>query len=92
LYIWAGFSTTLVAVLNGVEDGNLQEAASWIATALAAIVSLCSGILSLTSAEGHINKIEIAQAKIKSEILRFRMRVGKYSVSAQEKIRGRRNE
>jgi hypothetical protein len=41
---------------------------------LAAIVSLCSGILSLISADSHINKIEL-QAKIESEILRFRMRV-----------------
>jgi hypothetical protein len=56
--------------------------------ALAAIVSLCSGILSLTSADTHINKIEIAQAKIENEILRFRMRVGKYSVNAQERSVG----
>jgi hypothetical protein len=52
---------------------------------LAVTVSLCSGILSLVSADSHINKIEIAQAKIESEILRFRMRVGKYSVSARER-------
>jgi hypothetical protein len=41
--------------------------------------------LSLTSADSHINKIEVAQAKIENEILRFRMRVGKYSVSAKER-------
>jgi hypothetical protein len=81
LYIAAGFSTTLFAVLGG----DLQKATPWIAMALAAIVSLCSGILSLTSADSHIYKIEIAQAKIENEILRFRMRVGKYSVSAQER-------
>jgi hypothetical protein len=52
---------------------------------LAAIVSLSSSILSLTSADNHINKIEAAQAKITSEILRFRMRVGKYSVNPHEK-------
>jgi hypothetical protein len=85
LYICAGFSTTLVAVLDGEEGGLLQKFTPWIAMALAAIVSLCSGILSLISADSHINKIEIAQAKIENEILRFRMRVGKYSVSAQER-------
>jgi hypothetical protein len=85
LYIWAGFSTTLVAVIDGEDDGYLQKATPWIAMALAAIVSLCSGILSLISADSHINQIEIAQAKIESEILRFRMRVGKYSLSAQER-------
>jgi hypothetical protein len=63
----------------------LQENISWIAMTLAAIVSTCSAILSLISADSHINKIEIAQAKIESEILRFRMRVGKYSVSARER-------
>jgi hypothetical protein len=76
LYIFAGFSTTVVSVLDQTP---------WFAMALAAIVSLCSGILSLTSADSHINKIGIAQAKIENEILRFRMRVGKYSVSARER-------
>jgi hypothetical protein len=85
LYIWAGFSTTLVAILNGLEDGDWRDATPWIAMALALIVSLCSGILSLISADSHIHQIEIAQAKIANEILRFRMRVGKYSVSAQER-------
>jgi hypothetical protein len=92
LYILAGFFTTLVAILNGEEniDGEENESVSeaphrWSTMALALIVSLCSGILSLTSAHSHINQIEIAQAKIENEILRFRMRVGKYSVSAQER-------
>jgi hypothetical protein len=62
-----------------------KEAIPWVAMTLAAIVSLCSGILNLISADSHINKIEIAQAKIESEILRFRMRVGKYSLSARER-------
>jgi hypothetical protein len=64
---------------------RLQNAVPWIAMTLSAIVSLCSGILSLISADSHINKIRIAQAKIENEILRFRMRVGKYSVNARER-------
>jgi hypothetical protein len=85
LYIWAGFSTTLVAVIDGEPGGLLENATPWIAMALAAIVSLCSGILSLISADSHINQIEVAQAKLANEILRFRMRVGKYSLSARER-------
>jgi hypothetical protein len=85
LYIFAGFSTTLVSVLDGMEGGSLHNDIRWFAMTSAAIVSLCSGILSLTSADSHINKIGIAQAKIENEILRFRMRVGKYSVSARER-------
>jgi hypothetical protein len=67
------------------EAETAKNATQWIAMCLAAIVSLCSGILSLTSADSHINKIETAQAKITSEILRFRMRVGKYSVNPHER-------
>jgi hypothetical protein len=84
LYIYAGFATTLVAVVSGT-GSPYKDAIPWIAMSLAAVVSLCSAILSLISADSHINKIEIAQAKIESEILRFRMRVGKYSVSARER-------
>jgi hypothetical protein len=81
-------NATAVSAIPSSEDEEawtFQDAIPWIAMTLAAIISLCSAILSLISADSHVNKIEIAQAKIESEILRFRMRVGKYSVSARER-------
>lgn len=51
----------------------------------ALVVSICSGILGLTGADSQLTKIQTTQAKIVDEIFRFRMRVGKYSLSAIER-------
>jgi hypothetical protein len=51
---------------------------------LAMIVSLSAAILSLISADSHVSKIEILSKRLKVSFFSFRMRVGKYSVSARE--------
>ena len=51
-------------------------------TALAAIVSLCAAMISLTSADTNLHKITEAQSKIVKEIFQFRMRVVSLSVIA----------
>jgi hypothetical protein len=71
LYILAGFFTVLVAVLN--QETLTSDVAQWITVTLAAIVSLCGGILYLISADAQVNKISNAQARIINEIFRFRM-------------------
>lgn len=73
LYIISGFGTTLVAVLYDAQALPSEEFGRWMAMSLALVVSICSGVLSLISADSQLSKIQSAQAKLMFEIHRFRM-------------------
>lgn len=88
LYIVAGFLTTVNAVVKEYAERYsyaevVQEGLKWSTLGLAAVVSLCSGILGLLGADSQLAKIETAQAKIVCQLFQFRMRAGKYSLRSE---------